>query len=190
MFLFFLTHDGRHRKILTRCPQIFPFVALQFYEESDTTSKDIVTIFLVGSFVLWLTLNVVFFCTIDLSYMSTFFGTLTGPQYSAESFKNGEEDCQKFDATFDNRPSDYKSIQEEVKVWVAENIARWQLEKPEWFKIEKIPDYYLPAETLIEAGGARRRRSSVSLREIVGGGGGPTRATGNNGDERRVHPIQ
>jgi len=54
--------------------QAFPFVALQLYEGDD---KDSITIFLIGSFSLWLALNVAFFCTIDLNYLNTFFGTFT-----------------------------------------------------------------------------------------------------------------
>ena len=43
--------------------QAFPFIALQFYEESDTISKDAITLGLVGSFSVWLLLNIAFFCT-------------------------------------------------------------------------------------------------------------------------------
>jgi len=53
-----------------------PFVALQFFDNVQ------VTIFLVCSFALWVMLNIVFFCTIDLSYLGTFFGTMTALQYT------------------------------------------------------------------------------------------------------------
>jgi len=63
-----------------------------------------------------------------------------------------------------------KSIEAEVKEWVAHNIDRWKEENPEWFKIDLIPDEFLPQAVLEAEGGAnrKRRRSSVSLREIVG----------------------
>ena len=48
--------------------QIFLFVALQLFD-GDTTTKDAITLFLVGSFALWLVLNIVFFCSIDISYV-------------------------------------------------------------------------------------------------------------------------
>jgi len=55
-----------------------------------------------------------------------------------------------------------------VKEWVAENIDQWRRDQPNWFKIEMIPDEFLPKDVLEAEGGAKRRRSSVSLREIVG----------------------
>jgi len=54
--------------------QIFPFVALQVYDRNDAT-KDALTIFLTLRFCSWVILNINFFCTIDLSYLRTFFGT-------------------------------------------------------------------------------------------------------------------
>jgi len=50
---------------------------LLFYEENDTIAKDAITLILIGSFSAWLLLNVAFFCTIDLGYLGTFFGTKT-----------------------------------------------------------------------------------------------------------------
>ena len=55
--------------------QVSPFVALQFYEGSNEEEKDALTLFLVGSLGLWLLLNVMFFCTINLKYLNTFIGT-------------------------------------------------------------------------------------------------------------------
>ena len=46
--------------------QIFPFVALLFYNNDEM--KGSITVFLVCSFCFWLMLNIIFFCTIDLSY--------------------------------------------------------------------------------------------------------------------------
>ena len=145
--------------------QAFPFVALQYF---DGDSKDIMTGFLVVSFSAWLMLNVIFFCTIDLSYLNTFFGTKTAPQYTCELYLANKDDSQKFDAIFTNRIQYTKSIHGEVKEWVAENIDQWRRNQPDWFKIEMIPDEYLPKEVFEAEGGAKRRRSSVSLREIAG----------------------
>jgi len=60
--------------------QVFPFVALQFYEGTDdgnnnnknATKKDATT-FLTGSAMVWTILNIVFLCTIDMSFLPTFF---------------------------------------------------------------------------------------------------------------------
>jgi len=145
--------------------QAFPLVALQYF---DGDSKDIMTGFLVVSLMAWLMLNIIFFCTIDLSYLNTFFGTKTAPQYTCEHFLTSKDDFQKFDAMFNNRIEYTKTIHEEVKEWVGENINQWRRENPDWFNIGLIPDDFLPKYVFESEGGAKRRRSSVSLREIVG----------------------
>jgi len=145
--------------------QAFPFVALQYF---DGDSKDGITVFVAVSFTAWLVSNIIFFCTIDLSYLNTFFGRKTAPQYTCELFFTSQDDFQKFDAIFTNRIQYTKSIHEEVKEWVAENIDQWRRNQPDWFNIEMIPDEYLPKEVFEAEGGAKRRRSSVSLREMVG----------------------
>jgi len=145
--------------------QAFPFVVLQYY---DGEMKYIMTVFLGMSFTAWLMLNIIFFCTIDLSYLNTFIGTKTASQYTCELYLTGQDDFQKFDAIFTNRIQYTKSIHEEVKLWVEEKINQWKREKPDWFNIELIPDEFLPKSVFEEEGGAKRRRSSVSLRSIVG----------------------
>jgi len=145
--------------------QAFPFVALQYF---DGEMKDIMTGFLAVCFTAWMVLNIVFFRTIDLSYLNTFFGTKTAPQYTCEIFMTSQEDHQRFRAVFKKRIQYTKSIHGEVKEWVAANIDQWKREKPDWFNIEKIPDEFLPKNVLEAEGGAKRRKSSVSLREIVG----------------------
>ena len=49
-----------------------------------------------------------------------------------------------------------------------ESLRKWRRERPDWFKIEMIPDEYLSKDVFEEEGGAKRRRSSVSLRDMVG----------------------
>jgi len=156
--------------------QVFPFVALQYF---DGDSKDIMTGFLGMSFTAWLMLNIIFFCTIDLTYLNTFFGTKTGFEYTCELYLTGQGDFQKFDAIFTTRIEYTKSIHGEVKEWVAATIDEWRRETPDWFNIEMIPDEFLPKDVFEAEGGANRRRSSVSLREMVGLG---------ETSEGRVHP--
>jgi len=111
--------------------QIFPFVALHFFE-GDEFLKNAITYFLICSFTSWLLLNVVFFCTIDLRYLNTFFSWTTAPQYTCMLYNTSEEDYQKFDAVFGNRIQYTSSIHDDVKTWVAANIDLWKLEKEEW----------------------------------------------------------
>ena len=146
--------------------QAFPFVALQYF---DGDSKDVMTEFLTVSFMAWLLLNIIFFCTIDLTYLNTFFGTKTAPQYTCELYLTAEDDFQKYDAIFTNRIQYTKTIHAEVKQWLAEKIVEWKREEPDWFKIEIIPDEFLTANVLEAEGGAKRRRSSasVSFKEII-----------------------
>ena len=109
-------------------------------------------------------LNIVFFCTIDLAYLSTFFGFKTGSQYAYELFLTSAEDSAKFHVAFRKRLGLTKAVHREVKDWVAENIQRWWSENEDWFKIEKIPDDFLPDAVVEAVDGAQRRRSRVSLR--------------------------
>ena len=111
------------------CAQAFPFVALQLYEVGDTTSKDTITLILIGSLSSWLLLNIALFFTIDLSYLNTFIGTKTAPQYTVELYNTVTDDSLRWDAAFTNRLSYSASIHEEVGQWVSDNVARWQREK-------------------------------------------------------------
>jgi len=138
---------------------------LQFYDDDGTdddnnneTVKGAITMFLVGSATMWMILNVVFLCTIDMSFLPTFFWTKSAPQYTCELFSKSKEDWTKFRAVFENRTSYAKNIHREVKEWVANNINRWKEEKQDWFKIEMIPDDLLSRDVLEAVGGAKRRR--------------------------------
>jgi len=162
--------------------QIFPFVALQFFEGE---LKSEIETGLVVSFTVWLLLNIAFFGIIDLAYLHTFFGTMTAPQYTVQLYKDAKDDAMRWDAVFTNRISYTKPIHGEVKEWVKENIERWRSEKPSWFHVDLIPDDFLPVDVIEAEGGTRRRRrSSISVREIIGL---LTRDVGV--DDNRVHPF-
>jgi len=146
--------------------QIMPFVALGWYEGGN---KEQMQMLLLGSFGVWLLMNVLFFCSIDRSYMHTFFGTKTGPQYIVELFRTSTLDSAKFKAVFSKRRSYIAECKDEVKEWLRENIDRFNLVQPEWWKIDMVPDEFLE-ERVIEAEGGRmrKRRNSVSFKEILG----------------------
>jgi len=103
--------------------QVFPFVALAIYDGGEKSNLQIM---LISYFAIWLVLNIAFFCTIDLTYLHTFFGTKTAPQYTCELFLTSQEDSAKFRAAFKSRSSYTKAVHGKVKEWVAENIDRWQ----------------------------------------------------------------
>jgi len=65
---------------------------------------------------------------------------------------------------FTNRESFTQAIHGQVKEWVEANIGRWMKEKPDWFKIELIPDRLLPTAVFMAVGGLDRERG---LRKTV-----------------------
>ena len=161
--------------------QVTPFVALALYKEEDKrANKEDIFSFLLCCVGAWLIMNVFFFCSIDLSYINTFFGVKTASQYTIERFTSSDSDAAKFEAVFWNRISYTESIREEVKTWVSNNIDRWRDQKVslDWFDIDAIPNDYLPQRVLIQEGGSDRRRPSFVL-ELVG-----------LGDSGKVHVVE
>ena len=142
--------------------QIMPFVALSFYEGGN---KEQLQTLLLGSFGLWLVLNGLFFCSIERSFLGTFFSSITAPQFTVELFRNSDVDFAKFDAAFTNRRSYINGCEDEIKTWVAQNIDRWRVENEAWFDVRLIGDEFLPIEVFEVEGGAKRRRSSTAVSE-------------------------
>jgi len=103
-----------------------------------------------------------------------------------------DNDGKCWSAAFENRMSYKDTIKVEIGIWVLANLARWQQEKPKWFNIEKIPDYFLPGDVLEAQGGAKRRRNSMSLREMVGLEQKKTerRVRFCSGGNSRIHPTE
>jgi len=152
--------------------QIFPFVALQLYEGDNESMKNNVKTFLFCSFSLWSLLNLAFFCTIDLKFIWTFFGTKTGPQYTCELFLTSETVLAKYDAVFTNRIQYTKSILKEIKEWMAVSIEQWRDQGEDWFKSEMIPNDFLPGEVFEAEGGLNRstRKRSFFSSDIISSG--------------------
>ena len=146
--------------------QAMPFVALLMFEEdmeNGVSSRENIMYFLLCCLGGWLVANVLFFSTIDLTFLDTFFGTKTASQYTCLRYHiNDKNEEARFDAVFVNRISYTKSIHEEVQKWVADNIERWKEEKPDWFDIGAIPDDMLPSALFLSIGGLNRRRPSIS----------------------------
>ena len=138
--------------------QVMPFVALQFYADDEDKGSDDdddfitnIRVFLICSLIVWLLTNISFFCAIDSSYLTTFFGFETASQFTVASFRGYTKDSQKFGLIFGCRLSFTKDIQEEVKNWVAQNIGRWMSENEFWFDIDAIDDDFLPEDILVPA---------------------------------------
>ena len=129
-------------------------------------------------------LNVIFFCTINLIFVNTFFSTTTGAEYTCLWYHEAKDDATKFYSVFTSRIAYTKRIHLEVKEFVAESIEAWLEQKPDWFDIKLIPDDFLPREVLIKAGGTNRPRRRSSFMEIVGVGG-----ENSSGGSKKVQPI-
>ena len=142
-------------------------------DDGDKLETSTISFLLTCSFFLWVLTNAAFFYTIDLSFLNTFFGTTTGPQYTCQRFYDALDGYGKFRAAFDNRMNYTKPIWGEVKTWVEQNIDKWREENVEWFQADKIPDEFLPARVQLAEGGASRRRFSEEIfkevTELVGG---------------------
>ena len=106
-----------------------PFVALSFYEGGN---KEQLRTLLLGSFGMWLCLNIGFFLSIER--LGTFFTTTTGPEYTVQLFREAPSDELRFDAAFTNTRSFIAECEEEVKEWMAENYGIMAGE--EWFRVE------------------------------------------------------
>jgi hypothetical protein len=60
-----------------------------------------------------------------------------------------------------------------VMGWTGVGWGRWKEEKPAWFKVELVPDHFIPAVELEQLGYNRKRRGSAagSVRESFREGG-------------------
>ncbi|GMI19044.1 hypothetical protein TeGR_g4044 [Tetraparma gracilis] len=111
-------------------------------------------------------------------YRHTLWSSTSGRQCVHDYFYKGKDEESKFWIFNRNLLLWENDIGEEVKLWVGENWARWKEEKPVWFKVEMVPDQFIPAVELEQLGHNRKRRGSAagsvreSFREVEGGGEG------------------
>ena len=114
----------------------------------------------VASLVLvWLFSFSSFIRKINQKYLHTFFGTMTGPQYTVHLFRTGTTDRMKMDI-FTANVLHWVSIRDEVIAYTHANWARLKAEKPDWFTdhfINTIPSEFIPRAD------PNRRRSSAFL---------------------------
>jgi hypothetical protein len=103
------------------------------------------------------------------TYRHTLWSRTSGRQCTQADFLKGKDDEAKFNVFRRNLLLWDGDIGEEVKKWTAEGWARWKEEKPVWFKVEIVPDRFVPAGELEQLGYNRKRRGSAveSMRESV-----------------------
>jgi hypothetical protein len=147
-------------------------IATLVAERGDVAEEKLKLAWTVGGFCtpFSLTCFIVFFINIERKYCATFFTLQRGKDLTVKSFKAGNDDAAKAAYTFQMSRHHWKSIEDEVRVWVMTNWDRWEEEKPKWF--DDAMRARVPVEYIPESGDARRsesvRRASVDA-EAEGG---------------------
>jgi hypothetical protein len=127
----------------------------------------------------WLTTFAFFVFRIAVpKYRHTLWSQTSGRQCVHDYFLREKDEEVQFTEIFRSNLLLWENdIGEEVKAWLAENWGRWKEEKPAWFKVEVVPDNFLPAGELQQLGFNRARRGSAagsvreSFREVERGEG-------------------
>jgi hypothetical protein len=94
-------------------------------------------------------------------YRHTLWTWTSGRECVHDYFLKGRDEEVKFSIYGCNLLLWESDIGEQVRVWTAENWARWKEEKPVWFKVEVVPDQFVPAAELENLGHNRKRRGSA-----------------------------
>jgi len=107
------------------------------------------------------------FAHIKKGYAGTFIDTRSAGKYTVDVFNDPKaSDHQKAEVTRNTRRY-WRSIEDEVRKFLAEKWTAWEQEKPAWFTkafIAKLHDDMLPERVLAERRrGGRRRSSNVEL---------------------------
>jgi hypothetical protein len=100
-------------------------------------------------------------------YRHTLWSWTSGRQCTQDYFLKGKDEEEKFGIFSTNLLLWESDIGEEVRAWTAERWGGWKEEKPAWFKVELVPDRFIPAGELEQLGHNRERRGSAagSVRE-------------------------
>ncbi|GMI19434.1 hypothetical protein TeGR_g7143 [Tetraparma gracilis] len=100
----------------------------------------------------------------------TLWSWTSGRQAVHQYFLERESDEGKFGIFTNNLLLWESDIGEEVKAWTAENWARWSEEKPPWFKVEVVPDRFLPVGELQQLG-TSKKSIQIQLSQFIEGVG-------------------
>jgi len=135
--------------------------------DADALAAEIVYTVVAAASITWACSYSLFFAHIKEGYAGTFIDTRSSVQFVLDRFNNPKaNDYQKAGVVGTTR-SYWRSIEEEVRKFLAEKWTAWEQEKPKWFTkafIAKIHDDMLPERGLAERRrGGRRRSSNVEL---------------------------
>jgi hypothetical protein len=117
---------------------------------------------------------VVFFINIERKHLSSFYNLQKGFTLLHVNYWWGSDDEHKC-FLFECSRHYWVGIEDEMKLWVQENWAKWEEEKPEWLtdvRRAQIPVEFIPTAEHRQKESVRRasvRRPSM-IESIVGGG--------------------
>ena len=161
--------------------QCYPFVSLYFYRRStaieyktDPDMLNTVFIILASS---WFVCAAAFLVVTKSEFYHTFISTITGWQFTIDSFKKSDDPETKMLTIFENHHSYTESIKDEVIAYMRDNWGEWVRTSPPWFTpkfISTVGDEYIPEPYLrqLRAGGTRQLRRTIDIdsmrRELLG----------------------
>ncbi len=156
--------------------QCYPFVSLYFFRMStaieNKADPDMLNMAFTLLAITWLACAVAFLCVTKSELYHTFTQTITGWQFTIDSFRRSYDPETKMLTVFDNHSSFTESIKDEVIAYMRDNWAEWVRTEPAWFTpkfISSVGDEFIPDADLLQlnAGGTRqRRRSSINLQSM------------------------
>ena len=165
--------------------QCYPFVSLYFFRRSTTienkTDPDMLNTAFTFLAITWLACAVACLVATKSEFYHTFTSTITGWQFTIDSFRKSDDPETKMLTIFDNHSSFTESIKDEVIAYMRDNWAEWVRTEPTWFTpkfISSVGDEFIPDAHLRQLNELelvngehrpRRRRSSVgeSVREFL-----------------------
>jgi len=157
--------------IQTIVSQCYPFVALFFYRTSDVENKadvdmlNMVFIILASS---WFLCVLAFLRVTKKEFWNTFTSTVTGWQFSVDSYNKSDDPETKMLTIFENHHSFTTLIKDDVIAYMHANWVVWERTRPAWFTpkfIASVGDEFIPGRALQQlneaAAGERAKRASL-----------------------------
>ena len=158
--------------------QCYPFVSLYFHRRSsidDKTDPDMLNSAFTFLAIMWFACAVAFLVVTKSEFYHTFVSTITGWQFTIDSFRKSDNPETKMLTIFDNHSSFTESIKDEVIAYMRDNWEEWVRTEPAWFTPtfissvgdEFIPDAHLRQLNALAIGGENRPRRRSSIAESV-----------------------
>jgi len=133
--------------------------------DAEALAAEIVYSIVSTASVTWACSYALFFALIEKGYAVTFVDTRSAGKYTVDIFNDPKaSDHQKAEVTRNTRRY-WRSIEDEVRKFLAEKWTAWEQEKPKFFTkawIARLHDDMLPERMLAERRRGGRRRSSIA----------------------------